>query len=855
MNPLDSATAAARPPRDARLAAINFVSDAVNRTLDLKDIADNALRAVLSVMNLDAGAVYLWKENEQALRLFASSGLSDAVVRQVGSLPKGVFPMLDAALEGATTVDEGFTVPPELFGEDVMRAGFRSAVLSPVRTQGVVVGLLVLGTKTSRRFAQDDTELIAVIANQIGNALVHAQLQAEVRASEEQYRSLVENSDDAIFIAGPDCRPRFANAAFARVFGFSAQELAGLDPYQRIHPDDAPSVRRAMDKLLHGESVRNLEYRFCHKDGRWIDLQCSASVFTREADRVKEIQFIVREVTQARRREQQLLRRNRELAALTLIAQVANSSLKIEEIARDTLRTALETTGMDAGAIHLADEARRHLGLYVHTGLPGELAEQLRQVAWGEGVTGEVVATGRARILSETELPVALPSAAQRGFKVLVKVPVKAKDEILGTVGLLSKRDMQFTPELVETIKAMGNQLGIALANARLYETQLRENEQLSALLEISSGAAQRLELGSLLQQILRRSAALLRADGAYMVHCEPQASQAEIVAASALFENLLGARFNASEGLFGQVRATRQGRIFARAQVEQYDRSPPLLNANLRSVLVMPLISRDDLIGSLVLARQAGAASDFTAADLELMEAFANRAAMAIDNARLLEDLGRKNELLELLVDEAHHRIKNNLQMISGLLQLQAGEAGSDASAEQVRLAISRIQAIAQVHNLLSHEMVEQVDTHVLIAAVVKSLVDSVAPKNRAEFGLELEHLWLDADKAVAVALIVNELVTNALLHGQPPEAGPLRVQVQCSRRGDRVHLVIDDNGGGFRSHGDRREFAGQGMNIVNQLAQVNLRGTLQITAQQQGVRAELQFGIADHTTAAHAS
>src|SRR5919197_244444 len=271
------------------------------------------------------------------------------------------------------------------------------------------------------------------------------------------------------------------------------------------------------------EPVHSLENRFCRKDGQWIDLHCNASVFSRDGDQVDEFEFVVREVTQQRQRREQLLRRNRQLAALTTLAAVANSSLKIEEIARNTLAVALENTGMEAGGIHLADAGRQHLRLYVHIGLPDDLVEELRTVTWGQAVTGTVAATGEAKIYKDlsAETPLAPPAVSRHGFKSLIVVPVKAKGEVLGTLGLISQHEVPFAPEVVEMVTAMGNQLGIAVANARLYETQLRENEKLSALLEISGGVSQRLELETLLQRLLQKSTVLLAADGGYIVRYE----------------------------------------------------------------------------------------------------------------------------------------------------------------------------------------------------------------------------------------------------------------------------------------------------------------------------------------------
>jgi len=158
-----------------------------------------------------------------------------------------------------------------------------------------------------------------------------------------------------------------------------------------------------------------------------IDLQCNASVFSRDGDRAVEFQFVVREVTQLRQRQQQLIRRNRQLAALTTLAGVANSSLKLEEIARNTLEVALESTGMESGCIHLVDPAGKQLRLYVQIGFPPELLEQSLLVPWGVGVTGAVAASGYAKIYSDlaSEAPMVQPPVHKHGFKSLVVVAGK----------------------------------------------------------------------------------------------------------------------------------------------------------------------------------------------------------------------------------------------------------------------------------------------------------------------------------------------------------------------------------------------------------------------------------------------
>src|ERR1035441_6872487 len=147
-----STVSGSKPLRDPRLMAFNFVSDAVNRTLDLKEIADNALDSVLAVMKVDAGMVYICQV-DHALHLFAWRGLSETLEPKVAVLSGGT-EVIDAVLNGEARVIEDFTVKPNGAVSEAVRAGFQSAVLVPIRALGYVVGALELGTDQKRKFYQ-----------------------------------------------------------------------------------------------------------------------------------------------------------------------------------------------------------------------------------------------------------------------------------------------------------------------------------------------------------------------------------------------------------------------------------------------------------------------------------------------------------------------------------------------------------------------------------------------------------------------------------------------------------------------------------------------------------------------------
>lgn len=678
---------AAGGPSDSRLTAIRFVADAVNRVLDLREVADNALHAVLAVMEFDGGAIYVCAGASSRLKLFTSRGLSEAFVRQAEEVTAESEPHFEAALTGKIQVVSDLRLARGPLDRHAPQAGFVTGLVSPIRAQGTVLGLMVLGAYRPREIKPADLELIEVISSQVGNAMVHAQLRADLRASEEHYRTLVENSGDAICVLDSEGCVRWANMAFESMLGYRPEELATQGILTIVHEADAHAVARALSQMLAGERLSGLEFGIIRKDGRTIFVQCNGSGFGLEANRDAAVQWVMREVTEAKQREQELV----------------------------------------------------------------------------------------------------------------------------------------------------------------------RTNQQLSALVEISATPAQQLPLPALLDLILNRAAKLLEADAGYLIRFDNRTDQSEIVAVTEELKDLIGPRGPASRGLSGLVRESGHGRIFSAGEVQRFGYSPVLRKANVKSALVVPLRARGQLIGTLTLVRMRPNAPEFNADDLRLMEIFATRAAGAIDTAELLKDLQRQNELLELLVQEAHHRIKNNLQMVSGLLQLQATSVSDESFSDKLRAATLRVQAIAKVHNLLSQDQPDHVDAEKLIAVLVHTLADiTMGGQNDAQVELDLESVILTSEQAVAVALIVNELVSNSLLHAQAPANQRLTLRIACRRSADTVELEFADNGGGLPTGFDWRRSPGQGWTIIKQLAEVNLQGEILVESRTGGLYVRVVFPAREAMTEA---
>jgi two-component sensor histidine kinase len=184
-----------------------------------------------------------------------------------------------------------------------------------------------------------------------------------------------------------------------------------------------------------------------------------------------------------------------------------------------------------------------------------------------------------------------------------------------------------------------------------------------------------------------------------------------------------------------------------------------------------------------------------------------------------------------ELLLREVHHRVKNNLQVISSLLDLQSRTITEPEALDRFKESQDRIRSIAYVHEQLYHgSHVEKIDFRMYLKRLTEHLIQSyeVAP---AQIGTKLtvEEVNLDLDRALACGLIVNELVTNAFKHGFPEGlAGEVEISSRFAQNGDCI-LEVSDNGRGFNQDLDPEKTESLGLSLVRTLVK-QLRGRLEI-------------------------
>ena len=205
----------------------------------------------------------------------------------------------------------------------------------------------------------------------------------------------------------------------------------------------------------------------------------------------------------------------------------------------------------------------------------------------------------------------------------------------------------------------------------------------------------------------------------------------------------------------------------------------------------------------------------------------------------RIEEEVARQLGEKETLLREVHHRVKNNIAAIKGLLSLQAGSATSAEARSVLEDAVARVQSMADLYDslLLTGEY-REVSMKEYIEALVGHIVDVFPESTGIAVETRVDELTMDPKNAVSVGIILNELMTNAIKYAFPGrERGSILVTVESA--GGVATLTVQDNGVGIDDQSDRA--TGFGLTLVRMLAN-QLAGTFAIESGS-GTRSVLTF------------
>jgi two-component sensor histidine kinase len=209
-------------------------------------------------------------------------------------------------------------------------------------------------------------------------------------------------------------------------------------------------------------------------------------------------------------------------------------------------------------------------------------------------------------------------------------------------------------------------------------------------------------------------------------------------------------------------------------------------------------------------------------------------------------QEVREARDRAELLLREVNHRVANSLQLVASLVSMQKSMVVDEGARNALVETQSRISAIAQIHRRLYTSMdVANIDMDAYLGGLVEELDQAMrATGSRSALKLVAEPIEMPTDKAISLAVIVVELVTNAAKYAYPDGAEG-EVRIVLNRDGAGVQLAVEDDGVGYDG-ASLPQGSGLGGRIISAMA-TNLRTQIAFDQRHRGTRAVLRFSLED--------
>lgn len=511
------------------------------------------------------------------------------------------------------------------------------------------------------------------------------------------------------------------------------------------------------------------------------------------------------------------------LLPLLEVSETLLSEVDIERLYQLILEVVERETDADIVSLMLLDMENQELRVEAAVGLPAEVAASAK-VKPGEGVAGWVIEHGQPLLLAE-DAPVdpTIREAMQRDdVSSALCVPLKTQRHVIGVLNASkTTRESPFDFLDLQLLTVLASQVAIAIENSRVHEATRNKTRQLAALNELSRLVVSTLDLEEVLRLAMRGINKIIKVEAACLLLLDETTNELVLRVSLHGPRNLGPLKLEVGQGIAGWV--VKEGEALLVPDVTDEPRYDSLLSERLgiecRSVLSVPLVIRDHVIGAIELMNSMD--GKFTDDDLELLGSMATTVAIAVENARLYTELSEFTRELEKSQDQLiraeklaatgkiaaslAHEINNPLQAIHNCLHLviHKSSLGQDKRLEYLSMAQEEVERLIDlVQRMLdfyrpSKETVAPVDIEALLDDVL-----SLAAK-RLQHARVMVHR--DATSPLplvdGVSNLLKQVFLNIIINAVEamPSGGDLYIETTRDERRQEVSISFTDAGEGI--------------------------------------------------------
>jgi PAS domain S-box-containing protein len=686
------------------------------------------------------------------------------------------------------------------------------------------------------------------------------QVELALRRSEARFQRLVANVPGVIYqfkmtADGVQSFPYISSVA-TQIFGLEPEQIQQNPDsvFSRIHPDDQANLKQSILCSMQSLHPWKWEGRFIKPDGtlRWLQGRSNPE---RQPNGDVIWDGVVVDVSDCLQAKQTLQRQLEREKLLRTVTQHIHQMMNLPDILTTVVTETRQMLQCDRVVVYR-----------FHEDWSGSFVTESVGDRWVKLVDEDTCTVWQDACLQETQggryrnhESLAVPDIYAAGYsachietleqfqiRASIIVPIFIGDTLWGLLGAYQNSgSRQWQSWEVELLEQITNPLAIAIQQADLYnqlQTELAERKQAELLVkqqaiadhlmaEMAQLINQSLHLEEVLQASLEQVRHFLKADRVFVYQFHPDWTGTIVLEAISQPQfSLLGQTI--ADQCFVQTVAERyqQGYVTIISDVQNSGLSlchqEFLTQLQVRADLVTPILKSDRLWG-LLIVHQCQNSHYWQRFEVDFLRQLATHIGTASQKAELYQQLKGELTQKDVLLKEIHHRVKNNLQIISSLLRMQSRQAAGEAAiAIQFQEAQNRVQSMALIHeHLYQASDLSQIEFDEYLHTLVSYLFRSYGVGEHITLAIATNGLTLTLNTAIPCGLIINELVSNSLKYAFPNDRpGHISLSLQREQSdhpdvGEQIILIVADNGVGIPEAVDLQTTTSLGLRIVRNL------------------------------------
>jgi len=787
---------------------------ALNESLSLEDIYKIALDKASQIEKVDMIMIYIVDSNRKIAELQAYKNVPEQYLNKASQIP---YPrgLTWKIIESGEILNNDDLQNETSLGKAGRELGPKSVLAIPVRQKDRTIGVLFFISYEERKFSQREFEILSAIGDQLSIAISNATQNEEImvkdrdlKISRKQHMGLFENVPVGLCRTGPSGEIVLANQTFVEMLGYSSFDQL-VNSNSRIQDFYAEKKEKGLEDIFrNSDKIRNIESVLICKDGSPINIIQNKHAVRGENGAIFYIENTIQDITLQKSTEKalkdtisELIKKNKYEKIISAITKSLSETMELDDVLENTAELIRQNVeGVNYLSVYIVEG--RVAVLKASRGYPEWLVDRIKRIPYPSGNIWKTIKQKKIRYSKELTDEYSLFDLPDTtGTRCFVSIPVFKDDTVTGCINISSIEKDKFDSDEINLLKVISQQIGISITNTSYVEGLKYSTKALHQSEEKFRNTFENAAVGI----------ALVNIDG-------------QLLRVNEKFCNIVG--YNKSELLnmsFHDI--THQEDLDNDIEYLEKLRCGAINNYSVEK----RFFHKNAHLVWIKLTVSVQRNSNETEYYIGIIEDISERKKY---EKRLEESLVEK----EVLIKEIHHRVKNNLQIISSLIHLQSRKMDK-CSSYGFREMYDRIRIMA-----LTHEKLYQSDNLAVInfQNFIRSLVDNLVSSHKVntdklEIIQDTSDINFGINIAIPCGLIINEILTNSFKYAFPSgeSGGKIRIELSMFKECDAMKLYrlkIEDNGVGLPDEFDLYKCETLGMQIVLDLVeQINGRMTVE--------------------------